>query len=115
MTVEPNPILESRQRQRDRRRSFTIFFSVFFWIYSLINAYIFIRLNQAIPENCWLNGIFIPLFIFIALSYIIGQILERKSSSFISDGLTWIGAFWLGGISWFIPAFVLIDLLKLAD
>jgi uncharacterized protein len=114
-TTPHNAPIESRERQRDRRRTFSIFFSVFFAVYSLVNTYIFIRLNQGIPENCWLNGIFAPLFIFVALSYIVGQILERKSSSFISDGLTWIGAFWLGAIAWLIPAFVIIDLVKLAN
>src|ERR1017187_10564573 len=104
MESHPNPILESRERQRGRQRSFAIFFSVAFWIYALVNAYILIRLNQAIPENSWLNGTFTPLFIFVALSFIAGQFLEHKASSFVAGALTWLGSFWLGAMSWFFPA-----------
>jgi predicted MPP superfamily phosphohydrolase len=115
MESHPNPILESRERKRERRRSFAIFFSVAFSIYALVNGYILVRLNHAIPESSWLNGVFTPVFIFVALSFIAGQFLEHKASSFVADVLTWVGSFWLGAISWFFPAFVLIDLLKLAD
>jgi len=114
-TTPHNAPLESRERKRDRRRSFTIFFSIVFSVYSLINWYIFSRIDQAIPESSWLTGIFAPLFVFIALSYLAGQFLEHRSSSFISDVLTWIGAFWLGLIAWLIPVFILIDLVRFAD
>src|SRR5664279_3278124 len=110
-TTPHNAPIESRERKRDRRRSFTVFFSIF----SLLNAYTFLRIDQAIPESSWLSGVFPPLFIFVALSYIVGQFIEYRSSSFISDSLTWIGALWLGVIAWLLPAIILIDLVRFGD
>lgn len=112
MTTPKNQILESRERKQSRRRSFRSFFSIAFGIYALINAYIFARLNNAIPPDCWFHPIFIPVFILVALSYLAGQFLEYKSSSIFSEILTWIGAFWLGAMTWFFLAFVIVDLLK---
>ena len=110
-----NPTIETRDRQRERRRSFLLFFSIIFSIYGSINLYIFIRLHQSIPEGSWIRPLFTALFIFVALSYIVGQFLESKSTSFVSDALTWIGAFWLGMMTWFFLATILIDLVRLAD
>ncbi|HWF44854.1 MAG TPA: metallophosphoesterase [Candidatus Kapabacteria bacterium] len=109
------PTVELRERKRERRRSFLIFFSIIFSIYALINWYIFARLHSSIPDGCWFRPIFTPLFIVIALSYFVGQYLESKSTSVISDALTWIGAFWLGIMTWFFLAAVIVDLVRLAD
>jgi uncharacterized protein len=113
MASPNNSILETRERQQGRRRSFLSFFSIALGLYALVNAYIFIRLSHAVPEDCWFHPVFLPLFIFVALSYIAGQFLEHKSSTFVSSMLTWIGSFWLGAITWFLPIFIVIDLLKL--
>jgi predicted MPP superfamily phosphohydrolase len=107
--------LEARERQRERRRSFITFFSIVFSIYGLINFYIFVRLNQSIPESCWFHSAFTPIFLFVALSYFVGQYLEHKSSSWLSDSLTWIGAIWLGTMTWFLLAAVIVDVVRLAD
>ncbi len=113
MDTPNNSILETRERKRDRRRSFLSFFSVALGIYALINAYILVRLNHAVPDGCWFHPVLLPLFLFVALSYIAGQFLEHRSSTFISSALTWIGSFWLGAITWFLPIFIILDLLKL--
>jgi uncharacterized protein len=113
MDSQHNSILETRERQQGRRRSFLTFFSVAFGIYALINAYIFAHLNHAVPDGSWFHPVLFPLFLFVALSYIAGQFLEHRSSTFLSSGLTWIGSFWLGAITWFLPIFIILDLLKL--
>ncbi len=113
MSTPNNQILESRERRQGRRRSFLAFFSIAFGIYAIVNAYIFVRLSHAVPEGCWFYPVLLPLFLFVALSYIAGQFLEHKSSTGISSVLTWIGSFWLGAITWFLPIFLIIDLLKL--
>jgi predicted MPP superfamily phosphohydrolase len=113
--TKPIPTPEARVRRRERLRGFLIFFSIVFSVYGLINYYIFVRLHQAIPENSWFSPFFVPLFLFVALSYFVGQFLESKSSSFISDVLSWIGAFWLGAMTWFFLAVVIIDLVRLLD
>jgi predicted MPP superfamily phosphohydrolase len=105
--------LETRVRRKERRRAFLTFFSIVFAIYGLINYYIYARLNAAIPSDSWFAPVFLPLFLFVALSYFAGQYLESKSSSFASDLLSWIGAFWLGAMTWFFLAAVLLDLVRL--
>jgi len=106
---------EARIRRRERLRGFLIFFSIVFTVYGLINYYIFVRLHQAIPADSWFASIFIPLFLFVALSYFAGQYLESKSSSLISDFLSWIGAIWLGAMTWFFLAVVNIDVARLLN
>ena len=115
MTDITNPTIDIRERHRERLRSFLIFFSIVFVIYAGLNTYIFIHLNQSIPDDSCLRPLWIPLFVFVALSYLVGQYLESKFTSFVSDALTWIGAFWLGIMTWLLLAAVVIDLVRLAD
>jgi predicted MPP superfamily phosphohydrolase len=96
-------------------RSFLIFFSIVFLVYGLIQFYIYTRLVQAIPVATWFAGVFPYIFIPVALSYFVGQYLEHKFQSWVSDLLTWIGAFWLGMMTWFFIAAVLVDLARLLD
>ncbi len=112
MASPNNTILETRERQHQRRRSFLSFFSIALGIYALINVYIFSRLSHAVPDGCWFHPVLLPLFIFIALSYIAGQFLEHQSSSMVSKLLTWIGSFWLGAMTWFFAAFLILDIVK---
>ncbi len=106
---------EVRLRRRERRRSFLAFFSIVFTIYALINWYIFARLEAAIPRNSWIHSGFLPIFLFLAACYLVGQYLESKSSTLLSDILTWIGSFWLGAMTWFFLAAVVLDLARLAN
>ncbi len=84
-------------------------------VYGSINYYIFVRLNQSIPVSSWLHPVFLPLFCFIASSFLLGQFLEYRRSNILSDVLTWIGSFWLGMMSWFFMAALLVDLFRLFD
>ena len=108
-----NVLLESRLRRRERRRSFSLFFSIVLGIYGLINFYIFTRIDAAIPANAWFRIVFIPLFLFLALAFLAGEVLEHKSSTAVGKVLTRIGAFWLGAMTWFFLAFLILDLAKL--
>lgn len=110
-----NAELEVRERRQERRRSFLIFFSIVVAVFGSINYYIFVRLNQSIPVSSWFHPVFLPLFCFIAASFLLGQFLEYRRSNLLSDVLTWIGSFWLGMMSWFFMAALLVDLFRLLD
>ncbi len=70
---------------------------------------------DAISASSWVHSVFPPVFLFIVLCYLVGQFLERRSSSFVSDLLTWIGSFWLGAMTWFFLASALVDLVRLLN
>ncbi|MDP4200196.1 MAG: metallophosphoesterase [Bacteroidota bacterium] len=110
-----NAELEVRERRRERRRSFLIFFSIVLAVYGSINYYLCVRLEQCIPSDSWFHFVFLPLFLLVAISTLVGQYLETTHSSLLSDSLTWIGSFWLGIMSWYFLAAVLIDLVRLLD
>src|ERR1035437_10228114 len=110
-----NAKIDVRERRRERRRSFLIFFSIVLVLYGSINYYICVRLGQSIPDSSWFHPIFLPFFLFVAISTLVGQYLETTHSSLLSDTLTWIGSFWLGMMSWFFLAAVLVDLVRLLD
>ena len=78
-----------------RTQSFVIFFSIVIVLYGLINTYIFLRGLQAISHGSPLRIWFTVAFWSLSLSYIAARLLERIALSGVTDGLVWIGSFWL--------------------
>lgn len=95
--------------------NFIIFFSIVLAIYGSANYYIFIRGWQALPLGSRLKIPYLVLFIFLAVSYIIGRFLEKIYLSLLSDILVWIGSFWIGMFFYFFLIVVLIDLARLIN
>jgi predicted MPP superfamily phosphohydrolase len=98
-----------------KQSGFLIFFSIVLAVYAAVNYYIFIRGWQAIPRESVLRTYYVIIFIFIALSYIIGRILERIYLSSWSDILVWIGSFWLAAMLYFFLIIVFLDLVRLVN
>jgi uncharacterized protein len=98
-----------------RTQMFIIFFSVVIVLYGLINIYIYLRGLQAIshasPWRIW----FTVIFWFLASSYLVARLLERISVSWLSDGLVWIGSYWMGAMAYFLIILLAIDLLRLVN
>lgn len=92
---------------------FLIFFSIVLTIYSLLNYYIFRHAVHAFPAQTKYAGIFTTVFVFLAGSYIVGRILERVWQSWISDVLTWVGAFWLAAMLYFFLIVLVVDIISL--
>jgi hypothetical protein len=90
-----------------------IFFAVVLTVYGGINAYIGIRGWQAFPEGSPARLAFLLLFLFLVLSYIAGRFLERVWQSALSDGLIWIGSYWLAAMVYFLLAALAWDLVRL--
>jgi uncharacterized protein len=95
--------------------SFIIFFSVVLTIYGLLNFYIFIRGWQSIPRDSTLRTYYLILFLFVALTYLSGRILESRIPVFVSDILIWIGSFWWGAILYLFLIVVALDLIRLLN
>jgi predicted MPP superfamily phosphohydrolase len=98
-----------------RTHTFIIFFSIIIVLYGLINTYIYLRGLQAIPSASSLRQWYTIAFWFLALSYFAARLLERIALSWLTDGLVWIGSFWLGAMAYFVVILLVIDVLRLAN
>jgi predicted MPP superfamily phosphohydrolase len=95
--------------------TFIIFLSVVLTVHALVNFYIFIRGWQALPKEPYFRIPYLVVFLFLALSYFAGRILERISICTASDYLIWIGSFWLGLMLYLFMGVLLCDILRLAN
>ena len=96
-----------------RLSQFLIFFSIVLAIFGLINYYIFRHAIQAFSATSKYSGMFTTLFVVLVISYPFGRILERLWQSWISDVMTWVGAFWLAAMLYFFLIVVVIDIIAL--
>ena len=93
----------------------TIFFVVFFLLYTLINSYVFIKGWQSLSYLPFLKPFYILIFLLFSLSYIFVKIFSEKIPSIIHDSLLWLGSFWFAFLLYFVLIFFLIDLARFAD
>ena len=98
-----------------KRVNVIVFFAVFFFIYGLVNFYIFLRGWEATPPGSPLRAAYLTLFLFLALAFIAGRFLERAWLSPVSAVLVRVGSFWLAAMLYFLLAVVTIDLLRLVN
>ena len=84
-----------------RTHAFAIFIPVVLVIYGSVNAYIFIRGLQAVPQTSALRPWFVAAFWVLALAYVAARILERFAPPWATDGFIWVGSFWLGAMAYF--------------
>jgi predicted MPP superfamily phosphohydrolase len=98
-----------------RTLSFVIFFSIVLAVYGSVNYYIFIRGWQSLPAGSMLRSIYLPLFIFVAISFIAGRILENFWLSKLSNVLVWIGSFWLAAMIYFLLIIIVLDIVRLIN
>jgi uncharacterized protein len=98
-----------------RTMGFIIFFSIFIVIFGLVNTYIYQRGLQAIPHLSPWRMWYSYIFWFLALSYFAARLIERFTVSWFTDGLVWIGSFWLGAMAYLIVILLAIDLLRLIN
>jgi predicted MPP superfamily phosphohydrolase len=96
-------------------QSFLIFFSIVLLVYGSINYYVYVRASSALPADFAYRPWFLAAFIFLAASYILGQILETYWPTVLSSTLTWIGAVWLFVMTYALMACALIDLARAID
>jgi len=93
----------------------SLFFIVFFALYTLINSYVFIRGWQALSYVPFLKPFFVLVFLIFSFSYIFVKIFAEKLPAYIHDPLLWLGSFWFAFLLYFILFLFLLDLTRLAD
>ncbi len=96
-------------------KNFIIFFSIVLTIYGLVNYYIFIRGWQAIPRGSQVRTYYLIIFLILALSYILGRVLENYYLSSFSGVFVWIGSFWLGLMVYLFLSVLVIDIFRLLN
>jgi predicted MPP superfamily phosphohydrolase len=92
-----------------------LFFVIVFTVYFSVNAYVFFHGLRAIPAGTGLRTVYCVVFLFFALAFIAGRMLERVWLSGPSTFLVWIGSFWLAALLYFVLAALAIDLARLAN
>jgi len=97
------------------KRQIRIFFTIFFTVYGAINYYIFIRGYQGLEAVAGIRPIYTVLFIFVAASYIVCRIIERRTINAFTVILFWIGSFWFAFILYFLLSILLLDILRLIN
>ena len=93
----------------------SLFFIIFFTLYTLINSYIFIRGWQALSYLPFLKLFFVIIFLLFSFSYIFVKIFAERLPIFIHDPLLWIGSFWFAFLLYFVLILFFIDLTRLLD
>jgi predicted MPP superfamily phosphohydrolase len=92
-----------------------IFFTIFFSLYTLINAYIFIRGWQSLSIYPHARFFYTIIFVIAASSYIISKTFTKHLPDLIYSGLVWIGSFWFMFLFYFFLAILLIDIIRLLN
>jgi uncharacterized protein len=95
--------------------NFILFFSIVLLVHGSVNYYIFIRGYQALEFYPNLRPYYIPMMLFLSLSYIVGRIFENFYLSSFSEVLVWVGSFWMAAMLYFFLLIVFIDIIRLLD
>lgn len=79
----------------------------------LLNAYVYMRLSVLLPAVPWVRGVFKYAFVFLAIGFIAGRLLERVQYSPLSTFLINAGSIWLGFLLYALLLFLLTDIVLL--
>lgn len=95
--------------------NFIIFLGIVLSVMGAVNYYICLRGWQVLPRDPAVRIPYLVLFVFFAVSYLAGRVLERFSICTASECLIWIGSFWLGLMLYLFLGALLCDLLRLVN
>jgi len=93
----------------------SLFFIIFFTVYTALNYYIFIRGWQAISLIPFLKPIYAVIFFFSALAYIAARILNTNIPDLLYDTLLWTGSLWFAFMLYFFLFILLFDISRLIN
>jgi len=93
----------------------SLFFIIFFTVYTALNYYIFIRGWQAISLIPFLKPIYAVIFFFSALAYIAARILNTNIPDLLYDTLLWTGSLWFAFMLYFFLFILLFDISRLLN
>ncbi|MEJ5262298.1 MAG: metallophosphoesterase [Ignavibacterium sp.] len=93
----------------------SLFFIIFFSVYTALNAYVFIRGWQVIGNYTILKIIYLLLFIIVAYGYVFAKILYKVLPPLVYDIWLGAGAIWFALLVYFILTLLLIDIIRFID
>lgn len=93
-----------------RHPYFFLFFWVFIFLYTLINGYIFIHGWNVIGDFGIPKSIYVILFLCFSFCYIVGEMIQHRRSSKLSDSLITFGSLWFVGIVHFFFTSIVYDM-----
>lgn len=91
---------------------FAIFLTIVLSVYSLANIYIYLKGYNAL---LWFRNnkvVYFTLYLFFALTFIAGKILESRHSTVFSDILNITGGFWMGFVLYAFMFLILTDIIS---
>lgn len=91
---------------------FLIFITIFLAIYLAGNFYVFLRGWQALPSNNSARIIYSVLFLFMAFSFITGEIFEKSGIIENNKILILIGSTWLAFLLYALLILMMIDIVR---
>jgi len=98
-----------------RSIQFVIFFGIVISLHLLINSYIFFRGLRTFEVGNPIRITYSVSFWFLAISFIVGRVMERSYLGRISDFFTWVGSFWLAAMLYLFLIVALIDVLRVVN
>ena len=92
---------------------FIIFFVTTLLVYGSANAYIFIRGYQALPASTPIKISYSVIFLFVALSFLVGMFFPRLLNLSIPYFISWIGLIWFALVLYLFMGALLVDIVRL--
>lgn len=92
-----------------RHPYFFLFFGVFIVIYTLVNGYIFLHGWNMIGDFWIPRSIYTIVFLCFSFTYIIGEMIQQRRSSRLSDTLITFWSLWFVGVVHFFFVSLLYD------
>lgn len=93
----------------------SLFFIIFFTVYTGLNFYVFIRGWQAIGNYPLIRIIYLVLFVLIAYGYVFAKIFYKILPPLLYDIWLGAGAIWFAFLVYFILSLLLIDVIRFFD
>ncbi len=95
--------------------NYIIFFSIALAIYGAGNWYVYIRGYNALPDMPAARRTYAVIFLFLSLSFILGEVTEKSGITCGNRFLILTGSLWLAFLLYAILFTAAIDLVRLAD
>lgn len=93
----------------------SLFFIIFFTVYTSLNYYVFIRGWQAIGYYPLVKIIYLILFVLIAYGYVFAKIFYKVFPPLLYDIWLGVGAIWFAFLVYFILSLLLVDIIRFFD
>jgi len=94
---------------------FIIFFITTLLVYGSANVYIFIRGYQALPNLAPVKISYTVIFLFAALSFMVGMFFPRLLNIGIPYFISWIGLLWFALVLYLFMGTLLVDIVRLLN